>query len=65
LKQYWAIPPAHNAAFVAAMAEGLEVYQRPPDPTPPVIGRNETSQQLVSETRLALPVAPGQPPRED
>ena len=43
----------------------LEVYQRPLDPTRPVICMDETSKQLVGETRLALPAAPGQPRRED
>jgi hypothetical protein len=65
LKQYWAIPPEHSAAFVAAMEDVLVVYQRPPDPTHPVLCMDETSKQLVSETRAAVPVAPGQPQRED
>jgi DDE superfamily endonuclease len=65
LKQYRAIPPEHRAELAAAMEEVLEVYQRPPDPACPVICRDETSQQLVSETRVSLPVAPGQPGRED
>jgi DDE superfamily endonuclease len=47
------------------MEDVLEVYQRPPDPTRPVICMDETSKQLVSETRVALPVAPGQLSRED
>jgi hypothetical protein len=47
------------------MEDVLVVYQRPLDPVHPVICRDETSKQLVSETRAALPVAPGQPPRED
>jgi hypothetical protein len=65
LKQYWAIPPAHNAEFVAAMEEVLAVYQRPFDPTHPVICMDESSKQLVSETRVSLPAEPGQPRRED
>jgi DDE superfamily endonuclease len=65
LKQYWAIPPEHSAEFVAAMEDVLEVYQRPLDPAHPVICMDETSKQLVGETRVALPVKPGQPPRED
>jgi DDE superfamily endonuclease len=65
LKQYWAIPPEHNAAFVAAMEEVLTVYQRPFDPAHPVICMDETSKQLVGETRIALPAEPGQPQRED
>ena len=47
------------------MEEVLEVYQRPPDPAQPVICMDETSKQLVGETRIPLPVAPDQPQRED
>jgi hypothetical protein len=47
------------------MEDVLEIYQRPLDPTHPVICMDETSKQLVGETRLALPLAPGQPQRED
>jgi hypothetical protein len=65
LKQYWAIPPEHSAEFVAAMEDVLEVYQRPLDPAHPVICLDETSKQLVGETRVSLPAAPGQPQRED
>jgi DDE superfamily endonuclease len=50
---------------VAALEDVLEVYQRPLDPTYPVICMDETSKQLVSETRVSLPVKPGQPLRED
>jgi hypothetical protein len=65
LKQYWAIPPEHNAAFVAAMEDVLTVYQRAPDAAYPVVCMDETSKQLVEETRISLPVGPGQPRRED
>jgi DDE superfamily endonuclease len=65
LKQYWAIPPEHSAEFVAAMEDVLTIYQRPLDPARPVICMDETSKQLVGETRLVLPVRPGQPQRED
>jgi len=47
------------------MEDVLTVYQRPLDPAHPVICMDETSKQLVSETRVSLPLAPGQPPRED
>jgi hypothetical protein len=36
LKQRWVIPPDANAAFVAAMENMLEVYQRPYDPQRPL-----------------------------
>ena len=65
MKEYWAIPPEHSAEFVAAMEDVLEIYQRPLDPTHPVICMDESSKQLVGETRATLPVAPGQPERED
>jgi hypothetical protein len=47
------------------MEDVLAVYQRPPDPTYPVICMDETSKQLVGETRTVLPAAPGQPRRAD
>jgi hypothetical protein len=50
---------------VAALEDVLTVYQRPFDPAHPVICMDETSKQLVGETRLALPGEPGQVQRED
>jgi hypothetical protein len=47
------------------MEDVLEIYHRPLDPAHPVICMDETSKQLVGETRLTLPIAPGRPPRED
>ena len=44
------IPPAANAAFVAAMEDVLEVYTRPHDPARPLVCLDETSKQLVAET---------------
>jgi hypothetical protein len=43
----------------------LAVYTRPYDPTRPVVCLDETSKQLVSETRTPLPAEPGQPERVD
>src|ERR1035437_2702101 len=37
LKEQFVIPPAANAAFVAAMEDVLEVYHRPHDPDRPVV----------------------------
>ena len=59
------IPPAANAAFVAAMEDVLEVYTRPHDPARPLVCLDETSKQLVAETRAPLPMQPGQPARHD
>jgi hypothetical protein len=61
----WCIPPEQNAEFVCAMENVLEVYHRPYDPTRPVICMDETSKQLVKETRVPQPARPGQPERFD
>ena len=65
LKQQWVLPPKENAAFVAAMEDVLEVYQRPYDPQRPMVCLDEKSKQLVAEVRPALPPEPGQPARID
>ncbi len=57
------IPPEANAAFVAGMEEVLEVYRRPHDPKRPLICLDETSKQLISETRAPIPMKPGSPAR--
>ncbi|MCY4519868.1 MAG: IS630 family transposase [Caldilineaceae bacterium] len=64
-KKCWCIPPQANAAFVHNMEDVLEVYRRPPDDRFPVVCVDETSKQLVSETRVPQPPAPGQPVRYD
>src|SRR4051812_28447134 len=64
-KQRWVIPPDANAAFVATMEDVLEVYQRPHDPARPLVCLDETSKQLIIETRAPIPAKPGQPTRHD
>jgi DDE superfamily endonuclease len=59
------IPPKANGAFVAAMEDVLEVYHRPHDPDRPLVCLDETSKQLVAETRQPLPMLPSQPARYD
>jgi len=59
------IPPKANAAFVAAMEDVLEVYTRPHNPARPLVCLDETSKQLVAETRTPIPMRPGQPARYD
>ena len=59
------IPPDANAAFVAAMEDVLEVYQRPHDPQRPLVCLDETSKQLIAETRVPIAAKPGQPGRHD
>ena len=65
LKQQWVIPPQANAEFVCAMEDVLEVYTRPYDPRRPQVCLDETSKQLVADTREPLPATPGQPARVD
>jgi DDE superfamily endonuclease len=47
------------------MEEVLGVYTLPYDPEMPLVCLDETSKQLVSETRTPLPMEPGQPQRVD
>ena len=47
------------------MEDVLDVYQRPYDPTRPVVCLDETSRQLLAEVRPPLPAAPGRPERSD
>jgi len=47
------------------MEDVLEVYKRPYDPQRPVVCLDETSRQLLADTRTPLPCAPGQPVRPD
>ncbi len=47
------------------MEHVLAVYQRPRDPKRPLICLDEAAKQLVSETRLPIPMAPGRTARHD
>ena len=58
-REEWCIPTA-NADFVFHMEDVLDVYKRPVDPKRPLVCFDESPEQLVSETRQALPMIPGQ-----
>jgi hypothetical protein len=47
------------------MEDGLEVYAKPYDPRRPKVNFDETSKQLIQETRQPLPAQPGRPQRYD
>jgi len=59
------IPPEHDGEYVARMEDVLEVYQRPYDPTAPVVCMDEKSVQLLKETRPSMPAASGRAERID
>ena len=61
LKECWCIPPKANAEFVCAMEDVLEVYQRRFGDNEVLVCLDETSKQLVQETRQPRPARPGLP----
>ena len=62
-KKEWCIPKV-SAGFVANMEEVLDLYAEPYDSQRPVVCFDETSTQLLAETRPALPPQPGRPLRQ-
>ena len=50
---------------MAAMEDVLDLYAEPYDPQRPVVCFDETSTQLLAETRPALPMQPGRVRRQD
>ena len=54
-----------SAEFVANMEDVLDLYAEPHDPQRPVVCFDETSTQLLAETRPPLPPRPGLPLRQD
>lgn len=60
----WCVPE-HGAEFVAAMEDVLAVYERPYDPSRPVVCLDESSRQLVGEFRDGLPARPGSAAKRD
>jgi transposase len=62
LHKQWCIPEA-SPEYVCKMEEILDVYQRPYDPLKPVVCIDETSKQLIKQTRI--PCAPHQPEKVD
>jgi len=61
----WCLQDSPSAEFVCAMEDILDVYARPYDPKRPVVCMDETSKQMIQETRAPVPSAPGRPERED
>jgi transposase len=63
-KDMWCIPQI-DGTYVARMEDVLDLYAEPPDPKRPVVCFDESPTQLIGETRLPIPPAPGQPERQD
>ena len=59
------IPPDEDAAFVAQMEDVLAVYHRVLPEGTALICLDESSKQLLAETRTRVPCAPGQAARYD
>lgn len=54
-----------DAEFLYRMEDVLDLYARAHDPAEPVVSLDETSTQLIAETRTPLPARPGEPERYD
>lgn len=59
------IPPEQNGEFVACMEDVLGVYRRAYEANYPVVCMDEQPIQLIKETRVPLPMEPGQPEKYD
>ena len=59
------IPPECNSEFVANMEKVLDVYKRPYNEDNPVVCRDESPKQLISEARPSTQMKPGQESRRD
>jgi DDE superfamily endonuclease len=62
--QQWCLPHV-GAEFVAQREDVLDFYAEPYDPKRPKVNFDETSKQLITETRTPLPGTPGQVARYD
>lgn len=63
-RDMWCIPQI-DGAYVARMEDVLDLYAEPADPKRPVVCFDESPTQLIGETRVPIPAAPGQPERYD
>lgn len=54
----WCIPAQHDARFVTAMEDVLEVYERPFDPLRPLVCLDEGAKQILSDKREPIGMKP-------
>jgi hypothetical protein len=63
--EYWVIPPAQDAEFVADMEAVLATYAEPYDPKNPKLCMDEQPVQLLLETKTPLPATKAHGERVD
>ena len=61
MKEEWCLPTV-SPEFVWRMEDVLELYAEPYDPAYPVVCFDESPYQMISETRVPVPVEQGKPP---
>jgi uncharacterized small protein (DUF1192 family) len=64
LKKQWCIGEV-NSEFVACMEDVLDLYAEDYNEKRPTVGFDETSKQLIAETRVGLPARPAEVARFD
>lgn len=63
-QKMWCIPEV-DAEYVTRMEDVLDLYAEAHDPEFPVVNFDESPVQLIGETRVPVPAAPGRPKRTD
>lgn len=62
---YWCLPSRADADFVAHMEDVLDVYERPYDPSRPVVCMDEKPCRLLGEARESWAMRPGDDSKVD
>ncbi len=60
----WCIPKI-TQEYIARMNAILDLYELPYDPCEPIVGLDEKNKQLLSHSRMPIPLAPSHGVRED
>lgn len=61
----WVIPPKQDSHFVAAMEQVLDVYKRAYNKDFPVVCMDESTKQMIKETRIPVAMKRGVAAKED
>jgi DDE superfamily endonuclease len=64
-KKCWCIPERDRARFVSQLEDVIDLYTQEHSEDEPLICMDEASKQLLRDEDEPLPMAPGQPLRED